>query len=199
MDSIIENLIISDFDQTFFNFKEVDNKIIKEIFKNHQFVLFIDKFLWKINSLGIFGNSMNGLKLRFFIYSMITFFTGHIRYNHIFCKYESMYKELAKKKYERKRWLIKKIQRKGYQFVILTNNRFASELGISDIIYSESKRKFLKKNKPQYLIGDNFWDDYKNWPKESKYINVGKGIISKLKLKNVSNIKNMYEIFEVLV
>ena len=31
MDSTVKNLIISDFDMTFFNFKEVDNKIIKEM------------------------------------------------------------------------------------------------------------------------------------------------------------------------
>ena len=196
MSSVIKNLIISDFDMTFFNFKEVDNKIIKKIFKNHKFVLMIDKQLWKINSLGIFGNSMTGLKFRFLIYSIITFFTGHVKYDYIFSKYETMYKELAMKKYERKRWLIKKIQRKGNQFIILTNNKFASELGISDIIYTESKRKYLKECKPQYLLGDNFWDDYRNSPKGTKYINVGGGILSKF--KHISNIKNMYEIFTII-
>lgn len=199
MDSIIKNLIISDFDMTFFNFKEIDNKIINEIFEKHKFILFVDKFLWKINSLGIIGNSMNGLKFRFFIYSIITFFTGYIKYNYIFSKYEFRYKELAMKKYKRKRWLIKKIQRKGYQFFILTNNKFASELGISDVIYTESKRRFLKKCRPEYLIGDNFWDDYRNVPKGTKYVNVGSGVLSKLKLKNISSIENIYKIFEVLV
>ena len=198
MDSIDKNLIISDFDMTFFNFKEVDNKIIKKIFQKHKFVLFIDKLLWKVNSLGIIGNSMNGLKLRFFMYSILTFFTGYVKYNHIFNEYESMYKTLAMKKYQRKKWLIKKIQRKGYRFVILTNNRFASEIGISDIIYTESKRRYLKKCRPEYLIGDNFWDDYRNLPKGSKYINVGGGILSKSNFKNVSSIKNIYEIFTII-
>lgn len=196
MDSVIKNLIISDFDMTFFNFKEVDNKIINKIFENHKFVLLIDKVLWKINSFGIIGNSMKGLKFRFLVYSVLTFFTAYIKYNYIFSEYESMYKKLAIKKYKRKEWLIKQIQKKGYKFLILTNNRFASELGICDIIYTKSKRKYLKKCKPEYLLGDNFWDDYRNAPKETKYINVGGGVLSKF--KNVSNIPNIYEIFSIL-
>ena len=197
MSSIIKkNLIISDFDITFFNFKEVDNKIINEIFNQHKFVLLLDKFLWKINSLGILGNSMKGIKIRFFIYSLLTLFTGYIKYNDIFSKYEIMYKKLAMKKYKRKIWLVKKLQRKGYEFVILTNNKFASELGIPYITYSESKRKYLKRNKPEFLFGDNFWDDYRNCPKGTHYINVGGGVLSKF--KHISNIKNMYEIFKVL-
>ena len=198
MASIIPNLIISDFDMTFFNFKEVDNKIINKIFEGHKFVLQLDYLLWKINSLGIIGNSMAGLKLRLFIYSMLTFFTIHIKYNYIFEEYEKMYKNLALRKYKRKTWLINQINDRGYRFRILTNNKFASELGISDIIYTKSKRDFLKEYPPEYLIGDNFWDDYRNTPKGTKYVNVGDGIISRLSLKNVSCIKNMYEIFEVL-
>lgn len=198
MDSTVKNLIISDFDMTFFNFKEVDNKIIKEIFENHKFVLFIDNLLWKVNSLGIIGNSMKGLKLRFFIYSLLTFFTGHIKYDEIFSKYESMYKKLVMKKYKRKLWLIKQIEKKGYKFVILTNNRFASELGISDIIYTKSKKKYLKKCRPKYLVGDNFWDDYRSLPKGSKYINVGGGVLSKIRSKKIRSIKNLYEIFNVI-
>ena len=198
MDSTVKNLIISDFDMTFFNFKEVDNKIIKEIFENHKFVLFIDNLLWKVNSLGIIGNSMKGLKLRFFIYSLLTFFTGYIKYDEIFSKYESMYKKLVMKKYKRKLWLIKQIEKKGYKFVILTNNRFASELGISDIIYTKSKKKYLKKCRPKYLVGDNFWDDYRSLPKGSKYINVGGGVLSKIRSKKIRSIKNLYEIFNVI-
>ena len=197
MSSVIKkNLIISDFDMTLFNFKEVDNRIIKEIFGKYRFVLLIDKFLWKINSLGIVGNSMKGLKVRLFIYSLLTLFTRYIKYNDVFIKYEIMYKKLAMKKYKRKIWLIKKIQRKGYEFVILTNNKFASELGIPYITYSENKRKFLNKSKPEFLFGDNFWDDYRNCPKGTKFVTVGGGILSKF--KHISNIKNMYEVFEVL-
>lgn len=198
MASIIPNLIISDFDMTFFNFKEIDNKIINKIFIGHKFILKLDALLWRINNLGIIGNSMGGLKLRFLVYSMLTFFTCHIKYGYMFKEYEKMYKSLALKKYKSKTWLINKIHKNGYKFSILTNNKFASELGISDITYTKSKRKFLKEYPPEYLIGDNFWDDYRNTPKGTKYVNVGGGIISKLNLKNVSCIKNMYEIFEVL-
>lgn len=198
MDSTVKNLIISDFDMTFFNFKEVDNKIIKEIFENYKFVLFIDNLLWKVNSLGIIGNSMNGLKLRFLIYSILTFFTGHIKYDKIFSKYEFMYKRLVMKKYKRKVWLINQIEKKGYKFIILTNNRFASELGISDIIYTKSKKKYLKKCRPKYLVGDNFWDDYRSLPRGSKYINVGGGVLSKINSKKIRSIKNLYEIFNVI-
>ena len=58
MKPTVKNLVISDFDMTFFNFKEVDNKIIATIFEKHPFILFIDNLLWYVNSLGIIGNSM---------------------------------------------------------------------------------------------------------------------------------------------
>ena len=73
MSSVIPNLVISDFDGTLYNFKKIDNKIIQDIFSDHKAVLVIDKILWKINALGIFGNSMIGLKLRFLVYSLLTF------------------------------------------------------------------------------------------------------------------------------
>lgn len=199
MDSINKNHVISDFDMTFFNFKQVDNKIIATIFYGHKFVLIVDKFLWKINSLGIIGNSMKGLKLRFLIYSFLTILsTRYIKYIDIFSIYEEMYKKLAKKKYQKKLWLINKIERKGYNFRILTNNKFASELDLPNIIYTKNKRVFLKDNKPEILLGDNYWDDLRNCPKGTQYVNVGGGIISKLKLKNVICINNMYEIFDIL-
>ncbi len=198
MVSVTSNLIISDFDMTFFNFKEVDNKIIKAIFKEHKILLMFDNLLWKFNSLGIIGNSMGGLKLRFIVYSILTLFTGYINYKDIYIKYEKLYKKYAIKKYKRKMWLIRQIEKKGYNFLILTNNKFASKLGISDIIYTKSKRKYLKNNIPKYLIGDNYWDDYRNLPKGSRFINVGTGIISKIKLKNVYCIRNLYEIFNVI-
>lgn len=196
MNSIIKGLIISDFDQTFFNFKEIDNKIIKDIFSQHKLILKFDTFLWKINSLGIIGNTMLGLKFRFLIYSILTIFTGYIKYKFIYYKYRELYKIFATKKYKRKLWILRKIKNKGYTFIILTNNIFASNIGYDNIIYVKSKRLFLKRRKPEYLIGDNFWDDYRNTPKGTKYINVGKGLVSKF--KNVSSIKNFYEIFNVI-
>lgn len=51
MKPTVKNLVISDFDMTFFNFKEVDNKIIATIFEKHPFILFIDNLLWYVNSL----------------------------------------------------------------------------------------------------------------------------------------------------
>lgn len=198
MKPTVKNLVISDFDMTFFNFKEVDNKIIATIFKKHPFILFIDNLLWYVNSLGIIGNSMGGLKLRFIVYSILSGFRNHISYSEIFTKYEFMYKNLVYKKYKRKIWIIKGLENKGYTFRILTNNRFAAELNMYDIIYTKNKGKFLKETNPEYLLGDNYWDDYRNCPKCTKYINVGNGILSKLHLKNITCIKNMYEIFKVL-
>ena len=192
----ILNYIISDFDCTFFNFAEVDRKIITEIFGNHKLVLLLDKILWKVNSLGIFGNSMRALKLRFIIYSILTIFSGYVKYRYIYDRYEELYKQYAQKKYNRKKWIIRKITQRGYYFVILTNNKFASEIKADNIIYVKSKRSYLKRLIPEIYIGDNLWDDLRNCPKETRYINVGGGIISKFKKNDC--IKNIYDIFTVL-
>lgn len=197
MKALIPNLIISDFDMTFLNFKEVDNKIIENILKGHNIILRIDRLLWKINSLGIIGNSMSSLKLRLLGYSFLTIFTGYIKYTEIYYKYESLYKSYASKKFENKKWIIKKLEEKGYCFVIVTNNKFASELNQENIFFT-SKRKYLKTHIPEYLLGDNFWDDYMSCPKETKFINVGEGILSKFNLENVICIDNIYQIFDVL-
>lgn len=193
MSSVIPNLVISDFDGTLYNFKKIDNKIIQDIFSDHKAVLVIDKILWKINALGIFGNSMRGLKLRLFIYSLLTF---NLTYRHVYISYAVMYKRLAKKKYKRKLWLIRQIEKKGYIFIILTNNRFTRDMDTEHIIYTSKKRRVLKEYPPEYLIGDNFWDDYRNSPKGTKYVHVGKGIVSKF--KNIKRINNFYEIFNVI-
>ena len=194
MSSVIPKLIFSDFDGTFFNFKEVDNKIIRHIFKNNLVVLFVDKLLWKINALGIIGNSMTGLKLRFLLYSVLTL--GIIKRQDIYSNYKNMYKNLAYKKYRRKLWIIKQLEKKEYTFIILTNNYFTCDIETEYIVYTSNKRKILKQYIPEYLIGDNFWDDYRNCPKGTKYVNVGRGLVSKF--KNVSSIKNFYEIFKVI-
>lgn len=193
MSSVIPNLVISDFDGTLYNFKKIDNKIIQDVFSDHKVVLVIDKILWKINALGIFGNSMIGLKLRLFIYSLLTF---NLTYRHVYISYAVMYKRLAKKKYKRKLWLIRQIEKKGYIFIILTNNRFTRDMDTEHIIYTSKKRRVLKEYPPEYLIGDNFWDDYRNSPKGTKYVHVGKGIVSKF--KNIKRINNFYEIFNVI-
>ena len=193
MSSVIPNLVISDFDGTLYNFKKIDNKIIQDVFSDHKVVLVIDKILWKINALGIFGNSMIGLKLRLFIYSLLTF---NLTYRHVYISYAVMYKRLAKKKYKRKLWLIRQIEKKGYTFIILTNNRFTRDMDTEHIIYTSKKRSVLKEYPPEYLIGDNFWDDYRNRPKGTKYVHVGNGIVSKF--KNVKKINNFYEIFNVI-
>ena len=74
-----------------------------------------------------------------------------------------------------------------------------SEAGLKTTVQQFSKTgKFLKEANPEYLLGDNYWDDYRNCPKCTKYINVGNGILSKLHLKNITCIKNMYEVFKVL-
>lgn len=194
MNSVIPNLVISDFDGTLYNFKKIDNKIIQDIFSDHKAVLVIDKILWKINALGIFGNSMIGLKLRFLVYSLLTF--ENLTYRNIYISYAVMYKRLAEKKYKRKLWLIKQIEKKGYTFLILTNNRFTCDLDTEHIVYTSKKRRVLKEYPPEYLIGDNFWDDYRNSPKGTKYVHVGKGIVSKF--KNIKRINNFYEIFNVI-
>lgn len=191
-------LIISDFDGTFIDFeKKVDKKIIEELFKFNPFVIAIDSILWRINDLGIIGNSMGGLKLRLYIYSIFTIFGKHLKYKYIFKEYESKYKKLAFKEYQKKHWIINCLTEKKYDFLLLTNNKFASELKISNsnIIYTTNKRKYLKNNIPKFLLGDNFWDDYRNCPKTSTYVNIGtKSLIYKIKPKKAICLEHIEEI-----
>ena len=46
-----KTFIIIDIDGTIINFKNIDNKIINEIYGKYKVALVIDKILWKINSL----------------------------------------------------------------------------------------------------------------------------------------------------
>lgn len=195
MKPINENLIISDFDNTIINFKKIDNEIITRIFNLHGVVLILDKFLWKINDVGFFGNSMRGLKLRFLAYSLITKLSLHpLKYKDIFSEYSQKYKKYAFEEYQIKRNLEQMFLIKGYKFIILTNNKLTLDIGIDNIVYSKSKRRYLRNNIPKYLIGDNFWDDYRNCPKNTQYINIGKGGFVRAFCKNSICINTINEI-----
>src|SRR5574344_387195 len=154
-----ENLIISDFDNTIINFKKIDNEIIACIFHLHKFVLTLDSFLWKINDIGFFGNSMRGLKLRFLGYVLLTKLSLHpLKYKNVMKEYRKNYKQCALEEYQIKRGIEHIFLAKGnYEFIILTNNELTLNIGIDNIVYSKSKRKYLKRKVPKYLVGDNFW------------------------------------------
>ncbi len=61
-------ILVFDFDGTISNFKEIDSKIIFELFNNSSLVKFLDKILWWVNEKDIIRNSMLLLKLRILVY-----------------------------------------------------------------------------------------------------------------------------------
>lgn len=65
-------ILVIDLDGTLINFENVDNAIIHDIFQDNKIIKFIDKILWAVNRLDVFGNGYTGLKLRLYMYSLFT-------------------------------------------------------------------------------------------------------------------------------
>lgn len=178
--------IIFDFDGTLTDFRKIDNQIIGDIFKGHAIILLIDRFLWCVNGLGLFGNSMFGLKIRLYLYSLFSFKTTK-RYIHVLVKYEEMYIKLSSSLQDS---VIKSLRRtkEKYDIIVISNNFFAKKIIIDGIKveYAYKKRKLFRikreKNDVAYIVGDNLFDDYRN-SKGIPFIYVGNSVIAKLILK----------------
>ncbi len=65
-------ILVIDLDGTLINFEKIDNAIIDGIFQNNKAIKFIDKILWSVNRLDVFGNGYLGLKIRLYVYSLFT-------------------------------------------------------------------------------------------------------------------------------
>ena len=156
-----KSLIIVDIDGTIIDFKEIDNKIIKEIYGKFRLVLFIDKILWKINSLDLISNNILTLNLRIIFYSLISFIDPIKALKSYNCKY----KKLAKAQLNS--YLIDNINylKTLVDEVIFTTNNFHAyclrETLKAKIIIKNKKRciQNLFNVQVKYIIGNNFADD----------------------------------------
>ncbi len=207
-------LLLVDLDGTLIDFKQLDNLIIGAIFRDNPNILKIDKLLWKINSLDVFGNGYNGLKLRLAFYS---FFTRR-KYKEVKKSYKYNYSTNAR------RLLLYTIQEEfediissDRKMIIVTKNVYAEKIlddvdsiigkdlakNIKLIILEKNKKKVINQIKSEYkdnilVIGNNLFDDIiSSWREGLPYIYIGKSnavkkIIKHLNRKN--NVDNKYGI-----
>lgn len=158
--------VIIDIDGTLYDdFSQDDRRIISKIFEDNAFVKLLDKFLWAINSLDFFTNSMGMLNLRLWIYSILSF----KNFDKIKLEYGVRYQNLLRLNLQRKKNILKEIN-KRYNIVLVTNNMYATRILCEklnyDVIYApnvKSRRKQIKeKNYYQsisYIFGNNYTDD----------------------------------------
>ena len=159
-----EKIVIMDIDGTFFrDYKKVYKRIIGEIFGKNKAVIFINNFLYKINDLDIFSNTMFLFKCVILFYSIISFSS----YRKNIIKFEKKYVNYAKKsielEYDR---IIKPIEQKGYKVLFISQDIFTEKLKKyvkNPIIIPKSKLVFVINNflymDVIFSVGNNYFDD----------------------------------------
>lgn len=154
--------IIFDLDGTITDFEKIDNRIIREeIFSNCNIVLAIDKLAWDFNRLDILKNTTIMLKLRLFLYSILS----KVEYSKVLNRYNDLYLRYSKQYILKHKKLIKFLKAKGYHIIVLSNNKLADNLYLeeAEITSVNSKLKALQKLKKycdiECFVGNNLMDD----------------------------------------
>lgn len=153
--------IVFDLDGTLSNFEKIDNTIIDLIFSDSKTVMLLDKFLWSINRLEIFKNSMWLLKFRIIVYSIL----AKKKIKECIDKYRLEYfirtYHYIKDNYEKYVVFLKT----KYNVKIISNNIFAKGLEYKGVkVYCNTSklkhfRHLKKRNNIEYVIGNNLIDD----------------------------------------
>ena len=153
-------ILVFDFDGTISNFKEIDSKIIFELFSDSSLVKFLDKILWWVNEKDIIRNSMLLLKLRILVYSFIS--ATNFYYN--LCEYKRRYFFYSCSSLRNVIDLLEEIS-KTTKVIVLSNNSFTRGIACRNIRvkYTSSKKKYIKELSKHrdipYMIGNNLSDD----------------------------------------
>lgn len=153
-------LIIIDVDGTVTNFRRIDHEIIYNIFHKSKLVMKIDSILWKINGLDYFTNKFWVFKLRILLYSLLSL-TGY-RLNMI--KYQKAYvpktRENFKEYFEVVHPIIEDL---GYETLLISHDRFASNVDDAITCTKDKKRYVLNNTYSKYdviyVVGNNYMDD----------------------------------------
>ena len=153
-------ILVFDFDGTISNFKEIDSKIIFELFSDSSLVKFLDKILWWVNEKDIIRNSMLLLKLRILVYSFIsaTKFSYNLR------EYKRRYFFYSCSSLRNVIDLLEEIS-KTTKVIVLSNNSFTRGIACRNlrVKYTSSKKKYIKELAKHrdipYMIGNNLLDD----------------------------------------
>ena len=192
--------IIFDLDGTLSNFEEIDHKIIDLIYGNFKFVMFIDKLLWSINRLEILKNTFFILKVRLFIYSILS--RKRAQKCMDLYKIEYFSRTYASLKYNYENYL-KELMKK-YRVRIISNNMFAKglEYGKVKVICNTSKvrhiRYLRRRHNIAFVIGNNLLDDVCS----ANLLNISSIYIGKnsfVKLFANKNYKKIEEAFYYLI
>lgn len=155
-------LIIIDVDGTITDFKQIDHEIISLMYEKNKFVIALDKLLWRINGLDYFTNKFWIFKFRIFLYSILSL--SNYKFNMI--KYQKNY--VAKTRQDFNKYfdvLHPKIEKMGYETLLLSHDRFAGNVS-NKIICVRDKKRYVLDNVYSsydviYVIGNNYMDDIK--------------------------------------
>lgn len=153
-------ILVFDFDGTISNFKEIDAKIIFELFNKSSLVKFLDRILWWVNEKDIIRNSMLLFKLRILIYSFIS--ATNFSYN--LCEYKRRYFFYSCSSLRNVIDLLDEIS-KTNKVIVLSNNSFTRGITCKNlkVKYTSSKKKYIKELAKHrdipYMIGNNLSDD----------------------------------------
>jgi len=202
---VFKQSIVIDIDGTLYEkFERNDKNIISRLFKNNHLVKLLDKLLWNINSLDIISNSMFILKLRLFIYSILSFKS----FKKTEREYRRRYQLLLGLDLENKRKILKKINEK-YEIILVSNNLYAINVLCKfqdyNIIYSSnvcSRRTQIKEinafESIAYVIGNNYKDDISLAKSiDALSIYLGDSVFKK-SFKADFNISTFNEVLEIL-
>lgn len=155
-------VIISDLDGTLVPYKDFDISIVRNgLFKNNPIIRFVDNAAWKVNGMDILNNSISMLKLRFFLYCLISF----KNYKKVFETYEKAYLEYVELSLNS---FFQNKETALYNWIILTNNPIALNVKTFENVRVEytpnSKKVFLKRfletnQKPICFFGNSLLGD----------------------------------------
>lgn len=202
--------IVFDIDGTLFNFKKFDTDFVRnQLFKSKKTVLVLDKILWFMNSLDFFENSMSMLKIRVWIYSILS----GCSYKLALELYMNAYQKALKSELEGAFEDIHNLARNcGFNLITISNNIFAKEVveASYDVECIVPKDHFISrvtmykklhtKYNIAYVVGNNYMDDIRPASKldSVKSIYVGRSILRRF-FKANHYIDTITEISKIIV
>lgn len=201
--------VLFDLDGTLFDFKEFDNSFIIRYFTTSSLIRFIDWFLWRVNDLDIFSNKYTILKLRLFIYCLIS----NSNFDYILKIYKEEYKKALLETLPQIQNIFKHINTKGFDIIVMSNNPLCcfsefrenlnAALYVPNTIYNVKHKlykNFIDGLNVIYAVGNNYFDDIitaRKYIKSSVIVYIGNSVLKNLFRVNYT-ISSIFDIFEII-